>query len=193
MPKMIGNRIDGASEIEANALASPGRIRLSYSQAKLLPAGDVMASLDTTDRGAARTRAKRWYRWFASPEAIERCPRSTKRMRDAVVLSRLVPVVRFFRCVAVAATEEHELAKRHIGRQLANAAVCAATMQVAQKLQMADRVCDERRPYADRMADESVLLDAVEESGIDRDRAIACLWHARRRFRLDGDCARAVP
>lgn len=51
MPKLIGNSIPGATQIEDNA--SPEElVKLSYSQARLLPVVDVVCSLDTTDRGS---------------------------------------------------------------------------------------------------------------------------------------------
>jgi hypothetical protein len=83
MPKMIGNSIEGAARIQDNApAAGHERVRLSYSQAILLPAGDVVCSLDTTDKGSPGRKAKRWYRWYASAAAILASPRSTKIMRE---------------------------------------------------------------------------------------------------------------
>ena len=89
MPKMIGNWIEGATQIDNNMSAhGTDRVRLSYSQAVLLPASAIEASLDTTDRGGPKSLAKRWYRWFASADAIEACPRSTKAMRAAAYSAR---------------------------------------------------------------------------------------------------------
>lgn len=81
MPKFIGNAISGATEIQANAATPPGHVRLSYSQAALLPAQQIVCSLDTTDRGGRRTYAKRWFRWFASSDHVLACPRATRLMR----------------------------------------------------------------------------------------------------------------
>lgn len=84
MPKFVGQSILGAIRLEDN-LSPHGteRIRLSYSQAKLLPEAEVMKSLDTTDRGGPKSYAKRWNRWFASADSIMACPRSTKLMLAA--------------------------------------------------------------------------------------------------------------
>ena len=89
MPKFIGRTIPGAKQIPDNSTgqgplirASFGGplIRISYAQARLLPPDRVYYSLDTTDQGGRRSYAKRWYRWFASPETIAGCPRSTPKM-----------------------------------------------------------------------------------------------------------------
>lgn len=82
MPKFIGNRIEGATHLpQFNASTPRGHVRLSYSQAALLPPDYVVCSLDTTDRGGRGSYAKRWYRWFASADHILACERSTKLMR----------------------------------------------------------------------------------------------------------------
>ncbi len=81
MPKFIGRTIPGSKRIGDNAmlsakgdvsatdesvyLSSSVYVRLSYSQAAMLPPGEVLCSLDTTDRGGRNSYAKRWYRWFA--------------------------------------------------------------------------------------------------------------------------------
>lgn len=86
MPKFIGKKIAGAtrSGIEnATEKNFPGHVRLSFSQAKLLPAECVVCSLDTTDKGSKGSYAKRWYRWFAPAEAIANSPAATAKMRDA--------------------------------------------------------------------------------------------------------------
>lgn len=72
MPKFVGAPAPrGAKRIEDNAFPVPGkRVKLAYSQMRLLRARDVMYSLDTTDKGSAGCLAKRWYRWFSSPRAI---------------------------------------------------------------------------------------------------------------------------
>lgn len=81
MPRFIGNTIGGAREIQDNAPELfPLRIRLTYAQAALLPAEDIEYSLDTSDRGGPGSLAKRWYRWFASADAIEACAKSTANM-----------------------------------------------------------------------------------------------------------------
>lgn len=66
MPKFIGRTIPGSRELPEGARA----LRLSYSQAIKLPATEVYRILDTSDRGGKGSYAKRWYRWYASPEAI---------------------------------------------------------------------------------------------------------------------------
>lgn len=81
MPKLIGNVIHGAVQIENNAKANANRIRITYSQAAKLAPTQVICSLDTTDRGGKGSYAKRWYRWFASPSAIAMSPNSTRNMR----------------------------------------------------------------------------------------------------------------
>ena len=82
MPKMIGNSIYGATHIaQHNARPSDDLVRLSYSQAVLLPASDISCSLDTTDRGGPGRVGKRWFRWFAAPRTILAHPRSTQIMR----------------------------------------------------------------------------------------------------------------
>ncbi len=82
MPKFIGNNRQGVAIIHDNAQEAADRVRLTYSQQRLLPASNVVCSLDTTDRGSASSYAKRWYRWFASPAAINDCRRSTRNMLD---------------------------------------------------------------------------------------------------------------
>ena len=85
MPRFIGQTIAGATRIENNANPCFARVRLSYSQAALLPASEIMCSLDTTDRGSRGTKAKQWYRWFAHPVAILSSPKATARMRAAAL------------------------------------------------------------------------------------------------------------
>ena len=72
-PKMVGHepKALGATTIEANANRVPGYTRVSFAQArKARQAGiPVVASLDTTDRGGPKTKAKRWYRWFIPTES----------------------------------------------------------------------------------------------------------------------------
>lgn len=82
MPKFIGRTIPGSVEIHKNAKEAPGRMKLAYSQAKLLEPERVMCSLDTTDRGGINSLAKRWYRWFAAPEYIAMHPNSTEKMKQ---------------------------------------------------------------------------------------------------------------
>jgi hypothetical protein len=89
MPKFVGHSLRSlnAVQVEDNAPElAPARIRLSYSQARLLAACGmrVEASLDTTDRGGIRSYAKRWYRWFAAAGDIAACPRSTDNMLSKV-------------------------------------------------------------------------------------------------------------
>lgn len=87
MPRFIGNDArTGTQHIHPNAQQTVWRIRLTYTQQRLLPAEQVMCSLDTTDRGSRGTRAKRWYRWFASRDAIAQCRRSTRNMLDRACL-----------------------------------------------------------------------------------------------------------
>lgn len=80
MPKMIGNTIHGARQIEDNARSLPERARLSYAQAVMLPPERVMCSLNTSDNGGFGRFAKRWYNWFAKPEDILALPNATESM-----------------------------------------------------------------------------------------------------------------
>lgn len=70
MPKFIGQKIENSTRIQDNASEHPDRIRITYAQACMLPACEVLCSMDTMDRGSRGSYAKRWYRWFASPAAI---------------------------------------------------------------------------------------------------------------------------
>lgn len=97
MPKLVGNKpFVGCLRLDDNAETPPGMVRVSYAQAAIIDehsgaAGrnQLVCSLDTTDSGCAGTYAKRWYRWFASIECIEQCPRSTKKMREAALQARI--------------------------------------------------------------------------------------------------------
>lgn len=84
MPKFIGNTIPGCQDLPDNACPR-NMVRLSYSQAVRLPAEQVYASLDTTDRGGKNSYAKRWNRWYAYPSAILNCEKSTENMRDKAI------------------------------------------------------------------------------------------------------------
>jgi hypothetical protein len=88
MPKFIGRTIPGCQNLPDNfdnfeSGSQTGMVRISYSQARLLPPDVVFASLDTTDKGGRRSYAKRWNRWFAKPESILSCEKSTKNMRKS--------------------------------------------------------------------------------------------------------------
>ncbi len=83
MPKFVGSDISNVVRIGDNAFASGYLVRLSYSQARLLPYEAVRKSLDTSDRGGPRSLAKRWYRWFGDARAIVASTRSTKKMLAA--------------------------------------------------------------------------------------------------------------
>lgn len=134
MPKMIGNWIEGATKIEANASEDgETRVRLSYAQAVLLPASEIMASLDTTDCGSKRSLAKRWYRWFASADAILACPSSTCNMRDKALAAKVAALPDSLRVPALDAYQE--------GRMDAVAAIIA---QVATEKITADTITDEQ-------------------------------------------------
>lgn len=82
MPEFVGSRIYGATQIENHAAARFDRVRLTYAQARRLPAAVVLCSLDTTDQGSKGSYAKRRYRWFAAPDAILGCAQSTDNMRE---------------------------------------------------------------------------------------------------------------
>ncbi len=85
MPKFVGSVIKGAQTLAPNATLTslpPGFVKLTYSQAIRLPAEQVYASLDTTDRGSRGTLAKRWNRWFAKAADVLACPASTVNMVD---------------------------------------------------------------------------------------------------------------
>lgn len=83
MPKMIGNDIPEAVQLEDNATeVSTMLVRLTYQQAIKLKPTDIYKSLDTTDSGSINIYAKRWYRWFASADVIEKCPHSTPNMLE---------------------------------------------------------------------------------------------------------------
>lgn len=85
MPKFIGHDVPYGHkhvlELEDNDDGGAGLVRLTYSQACLMPDGTVLRSLDTTDRGSVRCYAKRWYRWYAPADAVLANPRSTPAMR----------------------------------------------------------------------------------------------------------------
>ena len=85
MPRMIGVMVEGAvCELADNATErSTGLVKLTTSQARLIPRGLVLGSLDTTDRGSKGTKAKRWYRWFAAHDDVLACERATPLMRAA--------------------------------------------------------------------------------------------------------------
>ena len=79
MPKYIGTRIDGADyEERFNRLSY---VPLTYSQAMLMPANQVYALYNTSDRGYRGTLAKRWHNWYAKPADVSLNPRSTPNMR----------------------------------------------------------------------------------------------------------------
>ena len=82
MPKFIGRQISNAIQIQDNAGENSCRVKLSYSQIKLLPHWLVICSLDTTDKGSKGSYAKRWFRWFASPSAILASSKSTENMLE---------------------------------------------------------------------------------------------------------------
>ena len=84
MPKFIGNVIEGAVQIHDNCSPSKERIKLSFSQAILLPAKEIMCSLNTSDKGSKGSYAKRWYEWFALPETILKSPQSTQSMLEKI-------------------------------------------------------------------------------------------------------------
>ncbi|MCI0561931.1 MAG: hypothetical protein MN733_25880 [Nitrososphaera sp.] len=79
MPKFVGRTIEGSTEIPWGG--TMGKVKLSYSQAILLPAEDIYCYYNTSDRGSRGTLAKRWYEWYAKPEDILLCTHSTPRMR----------------------------------------------------------------------------------------------------------------
>lgn len=82
MPKMIGKRIGSAHYDLPNNYPTLGYVKLTYAQAVLLPASQIHASLNTSDRGSQDTVAKRWYTWYASSEDILLSARSTLKMRS---------------------------------------------------------------------------------------------------------------
>lgn len=77
MPKFIGNIIEGSRQLDQPEYEV---VKISYSQARLLPPAEVMHELDTSDRGGIKCYAKRWYRWYAEKNSIIRCPKSTPNM-----------------------------------------------------------------------------------------------------------------
>lgn len=82
MPKFVGGTIEGVRQIENNAVPPMLWVRLTYSQARLMPRRYVVKSLDTTDRGAYRRYAKRWYRWFGYAPRVATSRRATPKMRS---------------------------------------------------------------------------------------------------------------
>lgn len=78
MPKLIGHSPRVGTVIVGKA--PNGAVKLSYSQQVRLPANVVTAVLDCSDRGGPRQLAKRWYRWYAMPDAIKACSDATPRM-----------------------------------------------------------------------------------------------------------------
>lgn len=84
MPNFIGRDIKMTEQIHDDAESVPGRpdmVRVTYTQASRLPVEAVCKSVDTSDRGGPRVKAKRWYRWFAAAQAVLDCPTSTSNMR----------------------------------------------------------------------------------------------------------------
>lgn len=84
MPKFIGQTAPAGSLRNDNA-ASCGLVQLTYSQMRLLEPCEVFYALDTTDRGGPGRMAKRWYKWYATTDAILACPRCTPAMCRRVV------------------------------------------------------------------------------------------------------------
>ncbi len=82
MPQFIGSQIIDAICIEDNAITPLNYIRLTYSQAILLPPNLILKSLNTTDKGSKGNYAKRWYNWFGNINDILLCNKSTKLMRS---------------------------------------------------------------------------------------------------------------
>lgn len=86
MPKFVGSKLPDmtlCTRLEDNARTPIGYVRLTYSQARLLPPIEIAYSLDTTDRGSRGSYAKRWYRWFALAAAVRASDRATPKMREA--------------------------------------------------------------------------------------------------------------
>mgnify|MGYP001020628925 CR=1 FL=1 len=83
MPKHIG-QTPRRGYTEIDDCAAWGMVRLTYKQQAMLPADQICVVLDTSDKGEAGRVAKRWWRWYATIEAVESCPRITPSMRDRV-------------------------------------------------------------------------------------------------------------
>lgn len=187
MPKMIGNWIEGATVIDANASADGAdRVRISYAQARLLPAAAVTASLDTTDRGSARSLAKRWYRWFASAAAIEACTSSTKRMRELATLARVRPAANLFAAIGrVGAALAHQstahASRVHstykLGRCLADAALAALVISVLETRGLLAEVETAR----DRDVTSVATDAAIAATGAEATDVAKAMWHIRER------------
>lgn len=95
MPKFVGQSIPGTLHAEDNATCGPrgslpNHVRLSYSQIKILAdsigPGNLVASLDTSDKGGRGSYAKRWFRWFAYYRDVLTCEQSTPKMRAAALV-----------------------------------------------------------------------------------------------------------
>ena len=85
MPKLIGHRpTEEMTVLEENANPAD-MVKLTWSQACLMPAAEIWASKDTTDKGSRGHKAKRWYRWYAYPASIMNNPRSTASMKAKAV------------------------------------------------------------------------------------------------------------
>lgn len=95
MPKFVGQSIPGMIHVEDNATCGPrgslpNHVRLSYSQIKILAdnigSDNLVASLDTSDKGGRGACAKRWFRWFAYYRDVLTCEQSTPKMRAAALV-----------------------------------------------------------------------------------------------------------
>lgn len=174
---MIGRWIAGAHEIASNAVGGTADlVRLSYAQAKLLPAEVVRASLDTTDRGSKGSLAKRWYRWFAAADAIDACARSTPAMRARAATARADEEEMHARGLASLydlydAREGDRRERLTAGRMLERLGsvfrrvALAETARRALGAQLLDRLAEDLSARSGAAA--VVVLDALEERGMD--------------------------
>lgn len=86
MPKFVGSVMENQGEVmmlpnNATEAAINGQrlhtgmplVRVTFAQARMLEAQGhlIYASLDTTDTGGRKVKAKRWYRWFVQCAAVQ--------------------------------------------------------------------------------------------------------------------------
>ena len=87
MPRFIGQRLTSAVRIEE--WETPGLVKLTFRQARIVLPGKVFCTLNTSDKGGKGTMAKRWFNWWADADTICDCPASTPRML-ALALAEIV-------------------------------------------------------------------------------------------------------
>ncbi len=180
MPKFIGNTIPGSRDLDDAPAGDV--VRLSYSQAVLLPASDVYHVLDTSDRGSRRSLAKRWYRWYSAVEAIESCDRSTRKMLEAAREVRTSSFTILGANLARVAASHYERSGAKaidtLATSIASAAVAAAGVHVlAARPELLHELVLGSGSYDERRAVATVATDALIDAGVSSTSAGSVLWH----------------